>query len=150
MATKMIVDQTLEQILHRSASLYDRLSGLFVPSTIPAHDERADSLLEKWQLRAAGGDASKFKKRLSWEGHDQQSVRPLLGEVRLAEGSRIPGWVHLLDHCSAAARTSLATETSSALFLDPKRRMPYEEVFVSYVTTAAGLLHEKAGPAIDT
>jgi type 2 lantibiotic biosynthesis protein LanM len=141
-----IIDDELRSILNCSASLYDRLSGRFVPEQEPLDEGKAAEVLAKWQQRATGNDAVKFERRLAWEGHNRQSIRPILGKVQLAPGIPIPVWLKLLAACATGA-SSASADGIPPKFLDDKRRMPYEEVFAPYVRTADELLKKQEGRA---
>src|SRR5258705_13949491 len=86
----------LVDIVEKASSLSERLSGVFVPKD-PVNDEilaeieaEIEAELQRWCMNAARGNWENFKKRLSWDDLDIDTLRPMLGPMQLADGQQLP------------------------------------------------------------
>jgi len=74
----------------RAASVYERASREPGQATgSPA----AEDLVRLWQANVAGEDATRFARRLSWDGFDEPGLLPLLTDDELPVTAGLPSWV---------------------------------------------------------
>lgn len=137
-------------IAGKSASLYDRLYGCFLPIREQVGDSQVDDLLDRWRKVAANGDVSSFTARLAQEGHDLKTIAPLLGPVRLAETAEPPPWIHVLADCLRMVKAYTSRKNPPRLpFLDAGEPLPFEELFAPFIQSAEAALARTSGKAMD-
>ena len=142
----------LVEIVEKASSLAERLSGAFVPASsvdpeAPA-DAEVEARLQHWCQNAARGDWEDFKKRLAWDGHRVESVRCVLGPVRLADGQPLPGWVHTLGQVLSRLPSPLPIDDSDRC-LDDTAPVPFQDVWLPFVHLARRRLIASAGSAYE-
>ncbi len=92
----MIADADLADIAARASTLAERLSGRFVPAKSPNDARLGAERLRIWGNRLSVESPEALAQRLAWEGLSRETVKPLLGAVRLAEGQALPAWTETL------------------------------------------------------
>jgi type 2 lantibiotic biosynthesis protein LanM len=145
--TKSATD--LVRIVEKASSLAERLSGAFVPRDEITEDIVADveAKLQRWCHNVSKGDWESFDRRLLWDDLDRDTVRRVLGPVRLAEGQPLPDWAHTLDEALCQARDLFSVDnlTLEDRCLDRAAPMAFEELWLAFVRVARQRLIAKVG-----
>ena len=103
----------------------------------------AGARLRKWRDRVANGDATRFDRRLRWDGLDTESALRLLGPVRLQYDGALPGWARFLD---AALSDPAGTEEPDRDVLDTDAPQPFETLLWRFLPEAARRMRASLGP----
>ena len=103
----------------------------------------AGARLRKWRDRVANGDATRFDRRLRWDGLDTESALRLLGPVRLQDDGALPGWARFLD---AALSDPAGTEEPDRDVLDTDAPQPFETLLWRFLPEAARRMRASLGP----
>ena len=87
-------------IAAKASGLYERLAGGIVPEEHvgvqhQAVQDQIDRRLARWRTVVGKDDERLFQRRLDWSGLNIETIRPLLGPVRLANGQP-PPWIETL------------------------------------------------------
>ena len=127
-------------------TLSERLGTAVVPGGSGRTAGAAGTRLRKWRDRVATGDATRFDKRLRWDGLDIDSALPLLGPVRLREHGALPGWSRLLD--AAASDAAGAGQPDGGVF-DADTPQPFETLLWRFLPEAARRMRAGLGPRQD-
>ncbi|MDB6036609.1 MAG: Lanthionine synthetase family protein [Verrucomicrobiales bacterium] len=137
-------DEDLWQIVNRSATLHDRLSGRFIPANEALESaSEIDDRLKRWQA-VFGNNPAILDRRLQWEGHDRTSIRGLLGGVKLND-RELPSWALTLKFCITRTPALAKAGREAFLFALGSQPMPFEEVFFPYVLAGSELLERRTG-----
>lgn len=139
------LSEDLAGIAAAASTLSERLTGSFTPCAAGTNEAAVTHRLERWEQVVAEGDGARFARRLAWDGIDLGRVLPLLGDVRLADGVPLPGWLATLTHLVNAA-PKCGTD-STARFLDRDDPLPCEDVLLPWVRLAQQRVIEAAGAA---
>ncbi|HEX5848037.1 MAG TPA: type 2 lanthipeptide synthetase LanM family protein [Rubrobacter sp.] len=145
----VLSEQDLVEIVERASSVDERLGDDFVPAADGGSAEAVDRRLEAWSQALGRGDEDRFRRRLAWDGLDPESVRPVLGPVRLREGVRLPEWSGLIAEVLRLAppeRQDGAEEAwpEELSFLDAEDVLPFEEILAPFVLVARERLAGRA------
>ena len=129
----------LKELINQAIYLPERLAGRWIVDDSPANLNAAQTRLERWCRTAAGGDWTRFARRLAWLGLslsklglDVESALPLLGDGFLAERAKMPEWADFL--VEVFVQTGDAADPAS--FIHP------------FATIAQARLERKAGAAL--
>ena len=79
----------LATIIEDASLLWERFDPARLSVEPAQSDEIIQRRLERWCEVVARGDWDVLRKRLQWDGLDLETVRPRLGRVRAATGSRL-------------------------------------------------------------
>jgi type 2 lantibiotic biosynthesis protein LanM len=146
--------QNLLCIVTAASTIDERLGNGFLPDNAGASDEIANARLNEWCRAVAKGDWERFRERLSWDGLDVDTVRLVLGAVRLREGTLHPQWMDILSEALSLTAVmqddeteNSKTDNSRLSFLDPMNPLPFEEVLVPFVVVAREKLTSQSGAA---
>ena len=115
-------------------TLSERPGTAVVPGGTGRMAGAAGTRLRKWRNRVANGDATRFDRRLRWDGLDIDSALGLLGPVRLRDTATLPGWTRFLD--AALSDPADAEEPDGGVF-DANAPQPFENLLWRFVPTAA-------------
>src|SRR5919202_6051063 len=154
----------LASIVERASTLDERLGGDFV--SVGGEDAAlVDARLEAWSWALGKRDQDRFRRRLAGDGLDPETIRPVLGRVRLREGAALPEWSGLLAEALSLDLPELREDTDEAwpaqrAFLEAEHPLPFEEVLAPFVLVArkrlakrtsafGGLLSEPARAALE-
>jgi type 2 lantibiotic biosynthesis protein LanM len=140
-------EQDLAGIVERASTLDERLGGDFV-SAEGEDTGLVDARLEAWSWALGKGDRDRFRQRLAWDGLDPEAVRPILGRVRLREGTALPEWSELLAEALRLAPPERREGTDEAwpaqmAFLEAEHPLPFEEVLAPFVLVACERLAKR-------
>jgi len=149
--------RALHAIVAAGSSIDDRLVTGFLPDETHTNNETAvNARLDAWCQAVAQGDWRQFHRRLVWGGLDEDTVRRVLGAVRMPEGLPLPRWVDSLNeavslggHLSVDEPESLQPDRDGLSFLDAKTPLPFEEVIAPFVLLARRRCVVQAGEAYD-
>ncbi len=83
-------------LVNKAMFLHERLAGVWVTAAEPADQATVQARLERWCQLAAGGEWSRFARRLAWDGLDGEGARLLVADGRLADRAQLPEWAGLL------------------------------------------------------
>lgn len=137
---------TLIQIIEKSATLAERLSGEFVPINDPAEAELIETRLNRWMQTAAQGDPERFRKRLEWDDLTLEQVKPLLGSVRRRDSAApLPCWAEFLGEV-----LEIVQQRSLSNFLDTYHPGPitFHEILIPFWQAAWQHILANIPPAI--
>ncbi|HLV97313.1 MAG TPA: type 2 lanthipeptide synthetase LanM family protein [Ktedonobacterales bacterium] len=149
--------QDLRHIVNRASTLYERLAAQpdagrceeaawRAEPEDPAEARRITKRLERWCQAAAGGDWQRFERRLGWDGHNLQTIRPYLGSRFQFPADPLPAWALTLDACIRVGAEGSGERGSDAYpFLQPEDPIPFEELFAPFVVWARQQLRLRAG-----
>src|SRR4051812_7067349 len=103
-------EEQLRDLAARATTLEERWRGHVVPVADPAGQGQAR--LQQWQqVLVRTDDPELFAQRLAFDGLEADSVRPLLGMVRLRTGEPTPGWAVMLQRLLTGYRRKSEPET---------------------------------------
>ncbi|ETZ99154.1 hypothetical protein I546_6700 [Mycobacterium kansasii 732] len=107
---------------------------------------KAAARLQRWCEIVADGDAGQFRRRLSLDSLDQESVRALLGDVARPEVFAVPTWTEVLDEVlRAGAAGGIGSGPERELpFLQGDTPVPFEELLLPFLAVAENRLEEAA------
>ncbi len=137
----------LVEIVEKSSSLSERLSGMFAPKSMVNEETLGDieAKLQLWCQNAARGDWHSFRKRLSWDDLDIDTVRRILGPVTMADGHPLPNWITTLDEAVSSATLSTGSLPADDRCLDGATPVPFEELWLPFVRVARRRLANRVG-----
>jgi lantibiotic modifying enzyme len=87
----MIPAETLARLTARAATLAERLTPDFIPTTTDQH-QLIETRLLRWAELGAKGDRDRLRQSLHWRGIDLDRILPSLGNVSLSEQSAPAPW----------------------------------------------------------
>ena len=126
----------LLQIVERAASLEERLTNSYRPSTNPEHDAIRAARLTAWAVAVGEGDSAKFNRRLGWSGLDAAGAGRAVTPAHLVSEAQKPTWSDTL-----ASVIDLSSQAITERCLAKAKPIPFEEVLVPFVVWArTGLL----------
>lgn len=135
--------QELTKIVERSSTLDERLGNGFVGNAIDISDREIQTRLDRWCTVAARGDAEIFAKRLAWDNLHLDTLRPILGAVKLDQS--LPSWTNTLN----AVMRALALVPTHPEFIDrclhPEAQIAFQEVFIPFIQVARQQLIQRTG-----
>jgi type 2 lantibiotic biosynthesis protein LanM len=137
------MDDSLRAIAAKASSIRERLAPDFVASGETTYDETIEARMRAWVAKAAKGDVTTFRRRLAWEGLDENLARRAVGPARLKPEAPLPRWVLTLAEVLQLAGVSKAR----ARCLDDRKLIPFEDLLVPFVTWARSACERKAGSA---
>lgn len=134
-------NETWRIIAAQASTIDERLSGSFVPSPTPSSAKRAEKRLRKWRDVAAAGTPESFAARLKWDGLDEASVLPWLGDVSLRKDADLPRWAECAAWCVEAMRCGVDQKDVPGLrFLNAAAPIPFEDLLGPIVLEASSRL----------
>src|SRR5947208_11144034 len=136
-----IAESWLVDIVERASTIAERLGNGFVRDEAGTGAAKIDTRIEEWCHNVAGGDWEQFRRYLSWDGYEPETIRPALGRVHLRQGAAIPGWADTLRdtlELAASMREHGAAPPwpRDERFLQPEQPLPFEEVLAPFVHVA--------------
>ena len=143
-AKRQLSEQDLIEIVEQASTIAERLGPDFeASSTI---EEKAISRrLERWYQVVAQGDREQFNKRLAWDNLDVDTVRPVLGKVKLTQPASLPQWIKTIKVCLETSDVK-AVRTSEESEQQP---IPFEALYLPFVAVASERLKQVAGSSYD-
>ncbi|MEZ4635967.1 MAG: DUF4135 domain-containing protein [Caldilineaceae bacterium] len=93
----------LRGLMDRATFLHERLGETWQPTPHPFDADAVERRLARWCQLTAGGNWNRFAQRLTWDGLDLASARPLLGTGRHAPETPLPEWADFLAQVIDAA-----------------------------------------------
>jgi type 2 lantibiotic biosynthesis protein LanM len=138
------MDELLRAIAAKASSIEERLTSPdLVPIDDPSQDDLIATRMRMWRQAAANDDVSAFRRRLAWDGLDEdlaiRGVRP----VRLRAGAALPGWAATLGGILQLARSSTPQERC----IDERAPVAFQEVLAPFVGWARTTCERQAGTA---
>jgi len=135
----------------RASTLYERL-GERSPLPDAPEPQADDRLLRQWCQAVAHGDWALFEKRLAWDGLDLNTARRKLCAAPFADPRSRPLWLTTFSEAMGAAAPLLQEIVEQPAgaqrrFLDAQRPLPFEELYLPFVDSAARTLAARAGNA---
>ncbi|MEZ5403194.1 MAG: type 2 lanthipeptide synthetase LanM family protein [Bryobacteraceae bacterium] len=138
-------------LVERASWFAERIGPDFVPrraEDCPARDrQEGERRLQRWMARTAAGDREQFRRRLQWDGLDEDQAWAIATSVRF-EGRDLPAWTSPLRDALAEAKTFRSRsldEAASQRFLDPADPIAFEHVIAPIVIAARKRLQAAAG-----
>lgn len=135
--------QDLHDIVAAASTIDERLGEGFFPDDAQTNDQIVKVRLDAWCQVVAKGDWERFRQRLAWDGLEEDTVRRVLGVVRVPEGALLPAWADTLSEAVNLAASSPVDEAGAGKadegclpFLDVNEPLPFEEILVPFVLLA--------------
>src|SRR4051812_46307295 len=91
--------QDLLNIIATASPFEERLRLVkgFLPGDTQTNEKVVKARLDAWCQAVAKGDWELFHRRLTYDGLDEDKVRPFLGAGRLPEDLKLPAWAETLN-----------------------------------------------------
>ena len=137
----------LSEILSRAATIADRSGPAFIPEPAGSSDEYVNGRLQQWCHIVANGDWPHFERRLALDGLTLETARRILLPVRTPPGAELPAWAETLAAVLSAAKESIRLSADRSHEADPP--LPFEGVFVPFISVAQARLRDRSGSAYD-
>lgn len=132
METPGLTGDDLRSICACASTLDERLSGQYeLPRTAPG--TAAGRRLEQWCETIASGDRQLFRRRLSWDGWNEDEVLRALDGAHLRDGEPLPDWSEMLAEVS---RCAAHPSSDDAAYLDGANPIPFEGILAPFVVVA--------------
>jgi class II lanthipeptide synthase len=138
----VLSEPELARLVAQASTLHERLGPDWQPDEAPCHGaqwdaEQAQARLANWRCLVAPDDPARFEQRLARDGLDASAALGRLCAVRLRQGS-LPAWADTLQQAlQAAGRLGLEhAPPAQDRCTDPKRPLPFEDVFLPFVHVA--------------
>src|SRR6266566_6257646 len=149
---KALSQQDLLGIVATAGAIDERLDKGFLPSDAQTNEVVVKTRLDTWCQTVAKGDWEQFRRRLVWDGLDEDMVRRVLGAVCVPEGLPLPAWAETLSEAVGLAASLPVDEAGASqaeegrlLFLDAKEPFPFEEILTPFVLLALRRCVAQAG-----
>jgi type 2 lantibiotic biosynthesis protein LanM len=145
-----ITQEDLIKIVEQASTIPERLGTKFLFNPMQADDNVVNDRIERWCQTVADKNKAKFEKRLAWDDLDLDTIRQVLGSVRLADQQDLPAWAETLravlefivpDSADALGKSFLDEKYP----LDSKQPLPFEELFLSFIDVARQRLAAQSG-----
>lgn len=138
----------LIEITEKASGIDDRLGEMFFISNDREGDSsETDSIvnlrLEAWRQAAANGSKSRFLRRLSFDGLDEETAKLALRPAHLRKGAPLPDWTCFLRAALMEAVPTLSV--AGERFLKQTEPVPFEDILASFVLAARRKLKDQAG-----
>ena len=140
---KAFSQQDLLAIVAAASTIDDRLVKEFLPDDTQNNEAAVKARLDAWCQAVAQGDWHQFRRRLVWDGLDEDMVRRVLGAVRVPAGLPLPQWADTLNeavsqvaHLSVDEAGSSQADADGLSFLDAREPFPFEKVLAPFVLLA--------------
>lgn len=132
METLGLTHEDVRSISARASTLDERLGGPYdLPDTAPG--PAAEGRLQRWCETTARGDWQLFRRRLSWDGWDEDVVVRALEGARLRDDEPLPDWADMLAEVS---RSAVHPSSDDGTYLDGANPVPFEEILAPFVAVA--------------
>jgi type 2 lantibiotic biosynthesis protein LanM len=144
-------ERELIDFIERTAFLQERIDGYFIPEN--KDDEKIiDFYLNKW--KEVSGKERIFKKRLSLDNMDINSIKPLFGKVSLSDKNNLPPWSGILEEIICGKQEVTLEKIRSEerfynRFFLPHCSLPFEEMFAPFILIARKELVKQSGEHYD-
>lgn len=155
----MSLDEWLQQIAGRSATLEERLRGRWWDGEVAQFTSasgkaggqaHAEQRMARWSQRIACPTPAQFTRRLAWDGLHNESLLEQLEQ--LGGGPTVvaplPPWTTTLTQMVAAVlsqRSSVASRETEGEFLVANAPVPFQELLSPMVHLAQARLDERSG-----
>jgi type 2 lantibiotic biosynthesis protein LanM len=147
--TESTTATALAAIAAGAATVMERLDGPYIPLS-PPDDPVIERRLTDWSKAVAKGDGEQFRHRLRWDGLDEETVRPMLGRVKIQDGAPLPAWTEVIREAAERewpAEIPFLLEEGEGGETSRHTPIPFEEVLAPFVVVAGERLERLAGPA---
>lgn len=135
----------LAPIVANASFLWERLdSERFTADGEQVNEAEIDRRCDRWCQVVAQGNSHTFQKRLQWEGLNLDTVRPLLGTVRITGTQPLAEWAETLRQIMQTA-TEFMSASESFLPTDPDNPIPFEDVLLPAIIVARQQLLTRLG-----
>ena len=148
--------QDLLHIVATASTIDERLDNSLLADNAGTNDEIARERLKSWCQAIAKGDWQQFRRRLAWDGLNEQVVGRVLGSVRTPEGMPLPAWADTLGEVLSLVASlhvdAMGTNQEgegSFPFLDARDPVPFEELLVPFVLLARQRCTTQSGDTYD-
>jgi type 2 lantibiotic biosynthesis protein LanM len=147
-------EQELLAIVAAASSIDERLSKGFLPDEEQTDDEIVQARLVAWCQVITRGDWKQFRQRLAWDDLEEDTVRRVLGAVRVPAGMQVPSWAETLREAVNMAtglpggrEEGRSADGHGLDCLNPENPLPFEEILVAFVMVAHDRLAVQARDA---
>lgn len=143
------VGKYVQDMAWHAQTLYERLD-VVSGKTIHALDtENAERRLKQWKEYAAANDNLVFKKRLTWDGIDNQTALGLMADAVTGQGEQDSPWAVLLGEVLELAGRTTASELCKSPHAFKDEKHPFEEIQMLFANTGIKRLYERSGKIND-
>jgi type 2 lantibiotic biosynthesis protein LanM len=135
----------LTSIVANASFLWERLdSARFTADNQHNSEPEIDRRLQHWCQVVAQDNWDTLQKRLQWEGLNLDTVRPLLGTVRLTTTESLPEWAETLQQIIQTA-TDFTSASASFLPTEADNPIVFEDVLLPAIVVARQQLLTRLG-----
>ena len=145
-AKRTISEQDLIEIVEQASTIAERLSPDFETSATVADERSIARRLKRWNQVVAQGDLEQFNKRLAWDNLDLNTIKAVLGEVKLTQPASLPQWAKTLK---ASLETSFDVKAVRTPDESKQEPIPFESLYLPFVAVADQRLKQLAGSSYD-
>ncbi len=138
--------ESVWEIVEKSAFLEERLGDDFLPDTRQEYSGETDKRIAAWRKNCAKGDETIFRKRLQWDGLDEDRARGLLGQVHKVN-REIPHWARWLRPMIESSQGNWDEMKNGLAAIRGNEPAGFEELFYPFLLLARDTLQEKSGTA---
>jgi type 2 lantibiotic biosynthesis protein LanM len=136
------------EIVEQSAFLEERLGGDFLPETHAEEFDATDQRMAAWKENCAKGDEKVFRKRLEWDGLDEDRARRLVGRVRWANpGQEMPPWARWLRPMIESSQQPWDEMKNDLASIRGEQPIAFEELLYSFLRLARERLRKESEAA---
>jgi type 2 lantibiotic biosynthesis protein LanM len=144
-AKRKLSESDLIEIVEQASTIAERLSPDFEASSTIDENE-ISRRLERWYQVVAQGDVEQFNKRLAWDNLDLDTVKAVLGKVKLTQPASLPQWAKTLKASLESSFDLKAVRTPDESKQEP---IPFEALYLPFVAVASQRLRQVAGSSYD-
>jgi type 2 lantibiotic biosynthesis protein LanM len=138
----------LAGIVAQASPLSERLNKkLFEIDTTEANRPKSSNKrLNYWCQVVAGGNWEKFQQRMDWAGWSINTVRSIMGTVKVMDTQTLPGWAITLKEIIQTARDrSKIQNFKSQAPIDCEKPLPFEDLLLPACSVARDKLLTRLG-----
>jgi type 2 lantibiotic biosynthesis protein LanM len=134
--------KNLVEIVEKASTATERLEDRFISYEDQQSDYIVNSLIQRWCQVIAQGNWEKFENRLTWDKLDFNTVRRMLGSVRLNDEWQLPTWAETLNEVMQTATSEPREILQNGVlgrkerFLKSQNPVPFEEVLSPFICVA--------------
>ena len=135
----------LRSIVARASSIHERLAPDFLPVVEVSDEALINRRVNAWIQAAANGDPALFRRRLAWDGLDENRARLAVAPVHLHPEAALPQWAMILGEILEMAGVDQGPERA----IDAQTPIAFEEVLIPFVTWARSTCARTAGESYE-
>jgi type 2 lantibiotic biosynthesis protein LanM len=134
--------KNLVEIVEKASTATERLEDRFIFCEDQQSDDIVNSMIQRWCQIIAQGNWENFEKRLTWDKLDLNTVRRMIGSVRLNDEWQLPTWTETLNEVMQTATSEPIEILQNGItgrkerFLNIQKPVPFEEILSPFICVA--------------